>query len=126
MRILFWYFEKFAWNPTIKNLEDSPEASPDELQNVVVAFIHVEPKDIDKGGAETKLVKNAKWLARKWEVSDICNRQFNPIFTAFTISGMMSFKKKEATSWSIYPELKRKTESVIVGKNESNTGGRVD
>ena len=32
----------------------------------VVAFIHVEPRDVTDGSAaETKLVKNAKWLARK-------------------------------------------------------------
>ena len=76
MRILFWYCDRFGWNPTIKTLEDSPDAGPDELKEVVVAFIHVEPKDIDNSGAETKLVKNAKWLARKWEVSRVLLHSF--------------------------------------------------
>lgn len=42
------------------------------MENVVVAFVHVEPKDIQEdSSAETKLVKNAKWLARKWDVKKI-------------------------------------------------------
>lgn len=78
MRVLFWYCEKFAWNPTIKTLEDVPDANPDERKNVVVAFVHVEPKDIEDGSsAETKLVKNAKWLARKWDVKKILLHSFS-------------------------------------------------
>ena len=66
MRVLFWYCGNFAWKPTIKTIEDYPDADADERKDVVVAFIHVEPKDTqDSAGAETKLVKNAKWLARK-------------------------------------------------------------
>jgi hypothetical protein len=77
LRVLFWYCEKFAWNPTIKTLEDVPDANPDERKNVVVAFVHVEPKDIEDGSsAETKLVKNAKWLARKWDVKKILLHSF--------------------------------------------------
>ncbi len=68
MRVLFWYCEQFDWTPAIKTLEDAPEAGPAENENAVVAFVHVEPKDVEKGSsAETKLVKNAKWLGRKWE-----------------------------------------------------------
>jgi len=77
MRVLFWYCEKFSWKPTIKTLEDYPNADEDERQNVVVAFIHVEPKDTQDGaGSETKLVKNAKWLARKWDVKTILLHSF--------------------------------------------------
>ncbi len=77
MRVLFWYCEKFAWNPAIKTLEDVPDADPDERHNVVVAFIHVEPKDVeDNSSAETKLVKNAKWLARKWDVKEVLLHSF--------------------------------------------------
>jgi hypothetical protein len=43
----------------------------------VVAFIHVEPPDVAGGSsAETKLVKNAKWLARKWETRSIILHSF--------------------------------------------------
>ena len=77
MRVLFWYCEKFAWNPKIKTLDDFPDADPDERHNVVVAFIHVEPKDVDgNSSAETKLVKNAKWLARKWDVKEVLLHSF--------------------------------------------------
>ena len=49
----------------------------DERRDVVVAFIHVEPKDTQAGSsAETKLVKNAKWLARKWDVKQILLHSF--------------------------------------------------
>ena len=43
----------------------------------VVAFIHVEPPDVLEGSsAETKLVKNTKWLARKWETLQIVLHSF--------------------------------------------------
>ena len=77
MRVLFWFCEKFAWTPAIKTLENVPDAGPDERRNVVVAFIHVETRDVTGGGtAETKLVKNAKWLARKWEVNQVLLHSF--------------------------------------------------
>jgi hypothetical protein len=42
-----------------------------------VAFVHIEPKDVDQGSSsETKLVKNAKWLARKWDVTKILLHSF--------------------------------------------------
>jgi len=77
MRVLFWYCRRFEWQPTIKTLEDAPEAAPAALKNAVVAFIHVEPADVAPGSsAETKLVKNAKWLARKWETSTVVLHSF--------------------------------------------------
>ena len=77
MRVLFWYCERFAWNPTIKTLNDAPDAAADARDKTVVAFIHVEPKDVaGDSSAETKLVKNAKWLARKWETKVIILHSF--------------------------------------------------
>ncbi len=77
MRVLFWYCDKFAWTPTIKILDNVPEFGPEAKEGVVVAFVHVEPKDIENGGSsETKLVKNAKWLARKWDVKKILLHSF--------------------------------------------------
>ena len=77
MRVLFWYCDKFAWTPAIKTLENVPESEPEEQEKVVVAFVHVEPKDIKNGSSsETKLIKNAKWLARKWEVKKILLHSF--------------------------------------------------
>lgn len=77
MRVLFWYCQRFDWNPSLKTLEAAPEARPASLKNTVVAFIHVEPADVAAGSsAETKLVKNAKWLARKWDVSSVVLHSF--------------------------------------------------
>ena len=77
MRVLFWYCDKFAWNPSMKTLADAPDANSDSCEKAVVAFIHVEPADEEKrASVETKLVKNAKWLARKWETSVVILHSF--------------------------------------------------
>ncbi|BBO67431.1 hypothetical protein DSCA_13610 [Desulfosarcina alkanivorans] len=77
MRVLFWYCDTFAWNPAMKTLDDAPDAPPSSHEQAVVAFIHVEPGDVENGSsAETKLVKNAKWLARKWETKQIVLHSF--------------------------------------------------
>ena len=61
----------------MKTLADAPDASPAQQEKTVVAFVHVEPKDLEKGSAaETKLVKNAKWVARKWEVTNVVLHSF--------------------------------------------------
>lgn len=77
MRVLFWYCDKFAWAPALKTLADAPDAGPSTHETCIVAFIHVEPEDVETGSAaETKLVKNAKWLARKWETNRIVLHSF--------------------------------------------------
>jgi hypothetical protein len=77
MRILFWYCDHFAWVPAVKTLADAPDAEPAEHDRSIVAFVHVEPKDLEEANpAETKLVKNAKWLARKWEIRRIILHSF--------------------------------------------------
>ena len=65
MRVLFWYCDRFDWKPAMKTLEDAPAAEASDHASAVVAFIHVESGDVQgQSSAETKLVKNAKWLAR--------------------------------------------------------------
>ena len=77
MRVLFWFCNNFNWTPAIKTLENVPDAKPAENDNTVVAFIHIEPRDVEDGSsAETKLVKNSKWLARKWETKNIVLHSF--------------------------------------------------
>ena len=77
MRVLFWYCDRFSYTPEIKTLAEAPDADAAEYENAVVAFVHVEPKDMLEGSqAETKLVKNAKWLARKWDVKKIVLHSF--------------------------------------------------
>jgi len=77
MRVLFWYCTRFDWVPASKTLEDAPEAVAAQNANVVVAFVHVEPGDPEpSSSAETKLVKNAKWLARKWDTRQVVLHSF--------------------------------------------------
>lgn len=77
MRVLFWFCDAFQTVPTIQTLSDAPTPYPMSVAQAVVAFVHVEPRDIDSASsAETKLVKNAKWLARKWSVTDIVLHSF--------------------------------------------------
>lgn len=82
MRVLFWYCNRFAWKPTLQTLEDAPVARAAAYEKVVVAFVHVEPGDTQKGSAaETKLVKNAKWLARKWGIRQVVLHSFSHLAT---------------------------------------------
>jgi hypothetical protein len=77
MRVLFWYCTRFDWVPASKTLEDAPQAVAARNANVVVAFVHVEPSDFEPNrSAETKLVKNAKWLARKWGTRQVVLHSF--------------------------------------------------
>ena len=78
MRLLLWYCDRFACDPSMKTLDDAPEATPMACEKSVVAFIHVEPSGRVQAGssAETKLVKNTKWLARKWETLQIVLHSF--------------------------------------------------
>jgi hypothetical protein len=77
MRLLIWYCDRFGWNPAQKTLEDAPEAEAETQKQSIVAFIHVEPQDVAEGNsAETKLVKNAKWAARKWETRKVILHSF--------------------------------------------------
>ncbi len=77
MRVLFWFCDHIGWRPAVKTLEDAPEAEPGRFEQAVAAFVHVEPDDVLPGSkTETKLVKNAKWLARKWQTSRIILHSF--------------------------------------------------
>ena len=77
MRVLFWYCDRFDWTPAMKTLPDTLEAEPAKNENAVVAFVHIEPGDVEAGSsAETKLVKNAKWLVRKWENTRVVLHSF--------------------------------------------------
>ncbi len=81
MRILLWYCEQFNWIPAIKTLESVPESVTESMQNqyknVVVAFIHVEPKDtLEASSSEKKLLKNLKWISKKWNNSPIILHSF--------------------------------------------------
>ena len=77
MRVLFWYCKKFSWVPAIKTLETAPVAKSGEYQDVLVAFIHIEPKDVIEGNSSAKkLLKNIKWLANKWDNKKVILHSF--------------------------------------------------
>ena len=82
MRVLFWYCDRFDWVPAFRALPDASDAEPAKNQNCVVAFVHVEPQDAESGSsAETKLVKNTKWLARKWKIERVVLHSFSHLAT---------------------------------------------
>jgi hypothetical protein len=61
----------------MKTLDDAPDAGPADIKNAIVVFIHIEPQDLQEGSsAETKLIKNAKWLSRKWDTLKIVLHSF--------------------------------------------------
>ncbi len=83
MRVLFWFCDHIGWRPALKTLEDAPEAESGRFEKVVAAFVHVEPDDVlPASRAETKLVKNTKWLARKWQSTLIILHSFTHLAEA--------------------------------------------
>lgn len=67
-----------AYEPKIKNLESAEEQKETKVFNdILVAFIHVEEKDMeDSKATENKLLKNVKWAARKNESNKILLHSF--------------------------------------------------
>jgi len=77
MRVLFWYMDEFSWTPTLKTLEEMPDGEPGVVEGAVVAFVHAEPDDEGRLGKQvTRLVKQLKWLARKWETREVVLHSF--------------------------------------------------
>ncbi len=67
MKLLMIYMDVFKYKPTIKTLEGYPDYTDEvERNNVLAAFIQMEKEDEEnRKYAETKLVKNLKWAAKK-------------------------------------------------------------
>ena len=77
MRVLFWYMDEFSWTPTIKTLENEPAGEPGRVEKAVVAFVHTEPNDEGQLGKQvTRLIKQLKWLAKKWETRKVVLHSF--------------------------------------------------
>lgn len=104
MRILLWYCEQFNWNPAIKTLESVPDSKPGYSSEAIVAFVHVEPKDVQEGSSsEKKLLKNLKWLAKKWDNTSI-------ILHSFTHLG--EEKAEAAQALALLNRVEKRLESV--------------
>lgn len=79
MKILMFYAPEFWWRPYQKALEDAPEAGGETLvREAVVVFYQVEEEDPEREKKVVeKLVKNIKWLARKFGTEKIVLHSFN-------------------------------------------------
>jgi hypothetical protein len=78
MKLLMIYCDLFKYKPTIKTLSDFPDFDTEEEHNdVLAAFIQMEKEDeTNPKYAETKLVKNLKWAAKKNETNKIILHSF--------------------------------------------------
>jgi len=78
MKLLMIYANRFGYKTSVKNLESaSPREEEKVIENALLGFIHVEPKDEDDlSSIETKLIKNLKWAARKNETDIVVLHSF--------------------------------------------------
>ena len=78
MKLLMIYSDKFAYKTNIKNLESVEKYEESkQVENVLVGFIQVEQKDEeDIAKAETKMIKNLKWAAKKNETTNVILHSF--------------------------------------------------
>jgi hypothetical protein len=78
MKLLMMYADKFAYKTSVKNLESASTSDEEKtIENALLGFIHVEPKDEENLSAiETKLIKNLKWAARKNETEKVVLHSF--------------------------------------------------
>lgn len=78
MKLLMIYMEVFKYKPTVKTLENFPDFTEEvERNNVLAAFIQMEKEDeTNPKYAETKLVKNLKWAAKKNATNHIILHSF--------------------------------------------------
>ena len=78
MKLLMIYAHQFAYLTAEKNLKDTPDAEGNNsLQEVIVAFIHVEEEDMKREkNVLDKLVKNIKWLSGKLKTKNVVLHSF--------------------------------------------------
>lgn len=78
MKLLMIYTDKFGYKTSVKNLESASDINEEKVvEDVLVGFIHIEPKDEENlSEIETKLVKNLKWAARKNKTDKVVLHSF--------------------------------------------------
>jgi len=78
MKLLMIYSDKFAYKTNVKNLESVEYYEENKkIENALVGFIQVEQKDEkDIAKAETKMIKNLKWAAKKNDTNSIILHSF--------------------------------------------------
>jgi hypothetical protein len=84
MKLLMIYCNEFSYKPQIKTLPEFPNFEEEViLNNVLVAFIQMEEKDIEIASKiETKLVKNLKWGAKKNKIKYVILHSFAHLSTS--------------------------------------------
>ncbi len=67
MRVILVHANRVSYRPADKGYEDAdPSPESGELENLVMAFVHVEKEDEERAGkVVTSLIKNIKWLCGK-------------------------------------------------------------
>ncbi|MGH7456677.1 MAG: threonyl-tRNA synthetase editing domain-containing protein, partial [bacterium] len=77
-KLLLLYAPDYWLRPFEKNLPEAPDAAGElQAQNAIVALIHAEEKDqADAGSVVTKAIKNLKWLARKFDTTQVVLHSF--------------------------------------------------
>ena len=78
MKLLLLFAHDYWLRPYEKSLPDAPDAStPLEAQSAVVALVHVEPADPERGASlVTKVGKQIKWLAGKFGSKSVVLHSF--------------------------------------------------
>jgi len=80
MKVLAFLARRFAWRAEVAALGTSGEAPPPgEAREVLVAFVHLEPGDLDEAARASKLRtlrKHLEWLARKREWKSVVLHSF--------------------------------------------------
>ena len=78
MKLLLWYMDNFSYKTASKGLEDVPDLDEEgTFKNAVIGFVHLEEKDEETiGSTVTKLIKNLKWLAGKWNTKNVVLHSF--------------------------------------------------
>jgi len=78
MKVLLWYTREFAYEPTLKTVEEAKEIQHGEAHHdALIAFIHAEETDKEKETSiEKKLAKLLKWAAKKNETRVVVLHSF--------------------------------------------------
>ena len=104
MKLLLFYADKFVCTPTMKTLDSFPETGESiSVNNAVLAFIHVEPKDLeDKNKTVTRIIKNLKWMMNKLKTNTVVMHSF---------AHLASEKADPETAFEIFVNAKERLEN---------------
>jgi len=79
MKLLMFYTKEWWYKTASKTLEHVPAEDKEEtMTGAVVIFFHCEAEDEEKyPGVVQKCIKNAKWLAGKFDTKNVVLHSFN-------------------------------------------------